>query len=567
MSLPDFLFILFLIALFPRLHMAWRVGMTWDEGLYILCGSLSLRNLLRRDFSEEAWGLEFHSPFIMYLFGLSYGVYSILRSLLRHGRRLGFSKAYEEALRGFHGRGALLASRLPAVLLGSLSVPLLFLLVLEVTGVQEAALLAALFLALLPVYIAWTSLAMLEGGVTFFILLTLLTLVKGLDGSSLLFVAFSGISLGMAFASREFGYFVPIIASPWLAYVLRESQHPAAVGGLLLLWLSLGALTFYLLWPFLWRRPVKQFLRTFRDVREMEEGGGWNFFLVNFLATAPVPLLLLSGIGTLEAVLSVGSRPFLLIFLGWFFIPLLVVSLPPFPKRGGVYELTFLMPSLAALGGLGVVGTADLLGTGPYWIAVPILLWLLLSDLRTAPYYMDYYNLYGRHLLRTPESSLIPPGWWGEGMDEAMEFLDSSAEPGSKVWVYGPKATALYHSSRADLVEGGREIFHERAKTGLKISLSEEVSKWKGGDLEVSLPYYQQEGMEDLSLERLRKLNVDYLVIYRWALYSPTMTRLSSGHRSLIQEVRKTLKPLHTVRIKEWKVCWVYWIKGGNRHA
>lgn len=546
--------------------------MTWDEGLYALCGSLAIKNLVSRNFSPKAWGFELHPPLVMYFFGLAYGLFALLKSFLRHGLGVSMETIREEGIASFHGRGALLVIRLPSVLLGSLSSVVLYYLTYDIWGNQGLSTLAALVLALLPVFIAWSSLAMLEGGLTFFILIALWSLLKGFGPNlDITYIILSGISLGMAMASREFGLFLPIVSLPWLGVYAVATGFGAVP--FIVLWLLLGVAVFYITWPFLWRDPVGQFLKGFRDISGMASGGRWHFFLANFAATVPLITIPLAGLGLLTAASGLAERPQVLVIVAWFLIPLAAMSTPFTPKRGGVYELTFLMPAFSTLAALGVLEASQLAGpllgvsstTLSLALGSALLLWLLFSDLRIAPYHMDYYSALGEWLLERRNARIIPFGWWGEGMDAAMEYIDSHALPNSLVWIYGPKATALYHSRRANLLESvGEDLFHERARMGVEVPLSEETHGWRRGDLRLSLPYYQQERLGDLRADRLRDQGVGYILIYRWALNDPEMTCLNKANYEMVKEITTKWKPVFTSRIKGKEVCWVYKVGAGD---
>jgi len=198
--------LIFLVAFIPRFLAALRVDMTWDEGLYALSGITSVKNVATRNFTPDAWNSEFHPPIIMYIYGTVYAVYVFIKTLFKRGFRLNLNLLYQEGYSLFKGRRTLLVLRLPSVILGALSCVLTYLIGLDLFKSGIVAIAAALFLALTPIFIAWSSLAMLESGVTFFYLLTIWTVLRAIEGSSLIYTIFSGIALGLAFGSKETGF-------------------------------------------------------------------------------------------------------------------------------------------------------------------------------------------------------------------------------------------------------------------------------------------------------------------------------------------------------------------------
>lgn len=558
--------LIFLVALLPRIHMASQVGMTWDEGVYILGGGLTIKNILSRNFSEKAWSFELHPPFIMYFFGISLGLYSLIKSVLKYGYKVNLVKITNEAIASFSGRNALAAIRLPNVIFGSLTCVLVYYIGYDILGSRELGILAALILAWLPAFISWTSLAMLEGGVSFFFALTIWSLLKASDQGTfdVTYVLISGIALGMAFASREFGYFIPAVVLPWFIAKLISGGylHIIESAAVLLLWAFVGCVVFYILWPFLWKNPVRQFLKTFRNISHMKSNPKWNFFIINFLSTSPIVIILLAGAGAVNTLTSRIDSPMFMV-LSWFLVPAAIMSLPPFPKRGGVYEMSFVMPAfslLAALGMLEVYNIVNNIPSSSILLILP-LIWLVFSNLNIAPYYMDYYNTYGKKLLEHKEFGVVPFGWWGEGMDAAMEYLDRNASQNATVWVYGPKATALYHSKRANLIKTtGKVVFYElRKMSGTNVEIGDETYSWRNGDINICLPYYNKDGLHELTLDKLkREYGVDYVVIYKWALNNISLTGLSKNHYNLVHSLRKEKNPVFVSRIKNTEVCWVY---------
>lgn len=578
--------LIFLVAFIPRFLAALRVDMTWDEGLYVLSGIISVKNVAAHNFTSDAWGSEFHPPIIMYLYGIVYAAYVFITTLFKRGFSLNFDLLYQEGYSLFKGRRTLLVLRLPSVILGALSCSLTYLIGLDLFKSDIVAIAAALFLALTPIFIAWSSLAMLESGVTFFYLLTIWTLLRAIEFQSLVYTVFSGIALGLAFGSKETGFGVPLVVLPWATFLIVKAYVAeglvALIGKseLLLLWFLLGLIVFYVTWPWLWKNPIKQFARNLRATSKMTSrpSAGIGFYLINLLASTPVFLVFLYGVGAVVSLSLAVTQTDVIILLSWAFLPLILMSMPFVPKRGGTYEITFIIPPLSIFAGLATLelskvladtlqrffGLTAILGSISYEIMA---IWLLgsaficlmaLSCLRIHPYYIDYYNFLAMSISSFRKNLLV--GWWGEGMGNAMNYIDQYAPSDSTIWIYGPKTTALYHSSRVDLGKSfnSEPLFYERSKAGFEVPIDSAFYDWRKGDLKFYFPYYYPDKHNEYDMSRLKAEKVSYVVIYKWATYSPLITAMDQDNCNLVSAIRNKWTPVFIEKMKNTEVCWVY---------
>lgn len=572
MEMPTILLIFF-TAFIPRFLAAHRVDMTWDEGLYALGGMIAIRNITTFNFSPKAWSFEFHSPVAMYLYGIAYSLYVIIATILKQGFNLNFNSLYENGISLFTGRRTLLIIRLPSIILGSLSCVLTYLICLDVFKSEMVGIMAALLLALAPSFIAWSSLAMLESGVTFFYLLTILSLLRAVQYGSIGFAMISGISLGLAFGSKETGFGLPLVLLPWLAFLLPKTYVAwglsAVVGKFwfLPLWLLLGVAVFYVMSPSLWRNPINRFRENLGATSKMTSrpNAGWGFYVTNLLASTPTPLAFLYFIGILGAVVMAFTQVDTILILSWIIVPLALMSMPFVPKRGGAYEVTFVLPPLSILAGLALQGLSLIVVNVSGWtfgyqplfvvLGVAFIGLTVFKCINIHPYYIDYYNFFGRKAEKK-----FPVGWWGEGMSKAIAYVDQYAPPNSTIWIYGPKATSLYHSSRVDLKRSIRNesLFYERTKAGFDVQVGDHLHAWRKGDLRFYLPYYYPNEYDGLNLAQLKVENVSFIVIYRWAIYDPAVTAVDLGNYKIISALRDNYTPVFTARIKDMEVCWVY---------
>lgn len=565
--------IIFLVAFIPRFLAARKIDMTWDEGLYAMNGMIALRNVVSLNFSTDAWGFEFHPPVMMYFYGIAYGLYTLIKNLLKHKFSLNRDFLYREAISGFSGRQPLTVIRMPSIILGSLSSVIVYLLCLDLFGSEIVGIIAALFLALTPLFIGWSTLAMLESGITFFYLLTIWSFLRAIGQGSLLYTVLSGIALGLTFGTRETGFLLPLVVLPWLGitslndYMIVGWEAVLWRGQLVLLWLFLGLIVFYATWPWLWRNPIKQFMRNLRATSKMSSGGSWNLYVTSLFASTPVTLFFLYGAGVLEVMYQATIHLESLLLLSWIVLPLVWLSLPFVPKRGG-HLVTFILPALSVVAALTVEKAsmilASVLRVGIGYREISLFLGfffigLLVFHCMTAhPYYHNYYNFVARSLDK--ENTIVLFGWWGEGLGEAMAYVDENAPSNTTIWVYGPKATAFYHSERVNL-EGslkGERLLYEWGKVGADVQVDEGFRLWRKGDLRFYFPYYHPSEHNNFAPAKLRAENVSHIVVYKWATYPPKVTAIDPGNRHTISTLKNNHVPAFTVKVKDMEVCWVY---------
>ena len=547
--------------------------MTWDEGLYVLVGSAGLRNILRRNFASTAWSLEFHPPVMMYVYGIAYGTYVLLVTALRRGLgRISLDSLYEDGVRLFSGQRALFAVRIPSMVMGSLAVVLSYFLTLHLFKSEVVAVSAALFLAFSPGFLAWTSLAMLESGLSFLYVGSLYSLILAVEQSSPIIAAISGIMLGLALGTKETGFGIFLAVLPWsivlfiTEFLKNDSSGVWALGQILFLWVIFGLFTLYGAWPWLWRKPVSQFKRHVQAVSRLPSipWAGEGFYLARLVESTPIQLSFLYGLGVVEAFFLADRQVHTIILLSWIILPLAFMSLPFVPKRVGAYEITFLLPALSILAAhavesLGQAVEARLPIFGGLLMPVMIsglVVLLGLQAMTVHPYYMNYRNIIARS--RSIGRRGFPIGWWGEGLDLAMRYVDNMAPSNSTVWIYGPRSTAFYHSTRADSKKslGDEPLFDLRVKAGFEVATDTHFYTWRTGDLKFYFPYYYPGRHDDLDIERLRWNEVTYIVVARWATYD--LALLDSGNKRIVSKLIRNYKPEHTVKIKDDEVCWIY---------
>jgi 4-amino-4-deoxy-L-arabinose transferase-like glycosyltransferase len=546
---------IFTIAFVVRLSVALRVQMTWDEGVYVLLGTSYIKNIATRNFSKPAWNLEFHPPIAMYIYGLGYSLYISLISLLKHGFSFNIERLSEEAVRLFEGRRTLVILRLPSIIMGSLCCVLTYLLAFSLTGNNLVGIVAALFLALTPHFIIMTTLVTSDVGVSLFSALSIFLLLVFQGNQYLLII--SAIAMGMALGSKETGITLPLIGI--LFGFLTAHMNLIDM----IIWLGIGLLVFYVSWPLLWRNPVKVYREHAHAVLAMpsKKSAGITYYIRHLFSSSPLTLFVLYFAGLFLVVSRELSKPSYLMLVLWALVPLLVMSLPKVPKRGGVSEVLAIIPALSIMAAISVEEIAVATFSGLF-IPLLVFLALLAETLRFHPYYMNFRNILG-------SEKEIPWGWFGEGMDRAMEFIDKNAPSNSTIWIYGPKATAYYYSNRVNTEKSlePEGLFQMRKHAGFDTSgavttTDSYFKQWKKGDLKFFFPYFHTQEYSGFDPELFRKENVSYVVIINWA-YSDGLPP-DPGNTAIVEELRHKYKPVFTASFKGSEVCWIYNVRNSK---
>lgn len=322
------------------------------------------------------------------------------------------------------------------------------------------ALLAALLWACSPFLIAFDRLLHVDALSASFATLSVLLLM--VDGRWSLLGA--GVCLGLALLSK----LVALVLLPWAALALLAAALGAGPEGVpqherwrralsgatrrYLLWLGIGVLTCFALWPALWADPPgairAALFESFQNGSEPHPIGnfflgrpvadpGWGFYPLILLYRA-TPLLLV-GLAAIPLALArpAPERRALLGLLGWAL--LFAIAISAAAKKFDRYLLPA-WPALTILGAAGLValgryavllatrlGTrADLVRRG---LALAVVL-LLVVDRAAASTPMSYYNPLLGGGAAAEQTLLIG---WGEGMEEVGAWLSARPDLGHGV--------------------------------------------------------------------------------------------------------------------------------------
>lgn len=288
----------------------------------------------------------------------------------------------------------------------------------------------------LTIYLFWLSLKKKEG--------------KWLIMAS---VAFA-FSLGMKFNIL----FLPFIIIPYLLIRYKKvffiKNFPRKYLWTLVFCPIIVLLIFYGMWPFLWQDPIGNLLSTLKYYKEIGTGfeyqpgyylGKFNLYpLIWILLTTPPGVIFLMIFGIYIALKDKSEEKTPALWLIWFLVPIIRVSLPGMSIYGGVRQIIEYLPAMALLCGLGGKYLMEkvkrplmrffVLGMIGFSIFYPIF--------KYHPYENVYFNVFIGGL-RGAAKRNIP--YWGNSYGTAylgvVRWMNENAEPNAKLAMV--QATAL----------------------------------------------------------------------------------------------------------------------------
>jgi 4-amino-4-deoxy-L-arabinose transferase-like glycosyltransferase len=408
--------LVFLIALAARTWGITDAGQTWDEDEYWSSGKNYVVNVLNGDLARGSWRWNAeHPPVTKYLAGagaLAQDDYDVARVLfavlgagacvltLAAGRRL------------FGGR---------------------------------AGFVAGVIAALLPHLIAHGRIVGHETPSVFFWTLAVWLGLRAVqdDRERPVWMGFqlagAGIALGLAAGVRFPNLLVaPVMAAAILAYAGRRWLRSAAIG--LAVIPATAAATLYAIWPRLWGDPIGQLQGAYRILRQQHlpepylgdlvQRPPWHYFPVYFLVTTPLLVLVAAFVfGGLRAALQ-RERGWIVVAV-WLLAPF-GLAFSPVRQDGVRYVLPALVP-LAIAAGAGIDAIMARASRVAFLLGLVVVGYLGYVCSRIQPFYLDYYNEVVGGPERVAEQRLFEIGWWGEGIGEAVAYVNRRAVRGAGV--------------------------------------------------------------------------------------------------------------------------------------
>jgi 4-amino-4-deoxy-L-arabinose transferase-like glycosyltransferase len=395
------------LALGVRLIGLWSFGQTWDEDVNWAAGRNYVTNLLSLDFRASSWTWNYeHPPIMKYLEGIG-----------------------AQFADGFGPARALSAiwTSIGCALLVPIGARLYS---------HRVGILAAVIAALLPPLVAHGQIVGHESPTVLWWSLAILLALRVNDDPALAWrrLVSVGIVIGLAVASRFVNGLVGVLA---IAIIVIQSREPAKALVRSLVMAPIALATLYVVWPRLWLHPILALRASFAKLAQphspepflgaMTNHPGVHYFLVYLAAT--LPLLILLGVVAYAVRANKERNRAALVMLAWFVVPLAVAFSPV--RQDGV---RYVMPCVLALAMMSAAGV-DFVARQYARFAVPVVaLYLAVTLVRIHPYYLDYFGEQVGGPKTVAAHRWFETAWWGEGVDRAVDYVNTHAAPNARVF-------------------------------------------------------------------------------------------------------------------------------------
>lgn len=432
-------------------------GETCDEWAYVGAGKVYAENLFAGVFDAEQWKANREHPAVGKL------IYGFVQEALGDAQW---------------------TTRAASAVMGALTVLVCFLLTRRLFG-TGAAVAAGLILSLLPPFLAHGKVAALDSPATLLQALAMWLFLRAVHDPSVRTRSlwWFGLVAGLAVATKLTNGLVVIFAfAVWVLLHWRQIRDTRTVTLPLPIFLLplFALLPFVLTWPWLWQATSEHLRETLNHwtqrppelfLGRMMRPPPPVYFAAAFLATTPVLLFppFLVGVGQLfrkdlSAVVrrppeaDVSPRVMLLLVVAWVLMPF-AWSFSHFRQDGIRYVHAAFVP-FASLCGLGVWVAAGwlarkreaLLPRVAAGLTAAFAIYLGVACARIHPYYLDYYNEAVGGPAQVWRNRLFETGWWGEGLDRAIDWLNHNA-PEKSTWGFRGLVNHTLPDLRRDLKE------------------------------------------------------------------------------------------------------------------
>ena len=349
------------------------------------------------------------------------------------------------------------------LVLSSLSILLLFMLVVRVGRSRWIALLAALTLALFPKFLGHSQNNPKDLPALFVFVLSAYCLVQLTRLGGYRRAILSGFVMGLAMTTHTLSFFVPVIFCAWVLVAARDlALRRIQEYGLLAV---SSAVAFFASWPYLWADPWGRLTQVLLHVLSYEY---WppvlylgrvypgsdlplHYFLVSFLVSTPVVFVIFALL-SLPALGRADSRDADRRSSTWlasiWFVLLVLVEMTASSRYDGVRHFLMTIPAFCILVAIGVDNLWRLANGGAVperfrmqarlaagaWIGLSFLS-VGIAAVRMHPYQDAYLNGITNALLPGDAADTFEVEYWGNAYREGAEWINRNAEPGAVVYV------------------------------------------------------------------------------------------------------------------------------------
>ncbi len=240
-----------------------------------------------------------------------------------------------------------------------------------------AGIISSLSLFLYPLFFGEVHFNIKDPPEAAFFTFTIFAFFEGITRKSWRWILASSISCGFALGTKFNIVFLPFIILPWfIAYIWGKFKWPKLIAFTkknrtllfyLIFYPFIVFAIFFGTWPYLWQDPYRNLLSVVLYYKGIGTGAiyqsgyllfGWNTYAIQWIFyTTPPIIIFLSGLGILSSMslFKKENKKTSFLFLLWFVIPILRVSVPGASIYGGDRQIMEFIPAMALLAGLGAL--------------------------------------------------------------------------------------------------------------------------------------------------------------------------------------------------------------------
>jgi len=250
------------------------------------------------------------------------------------------------------------------------------------------ALVSGISLSLYPLFFSESHFNIKDPPEAAFFGLTIWSFWVSLNRKSWRWLLLSVISFSLALGTKFNILFLPFIVLPYL--LVRYFEHiteffkkpfvvlkriPFSYSLMLLVSPLIVSIIFFGTWPYLWQDFWSNTLSIFKFYKDIGTASsyqpgfilpdGFNFYPVYWIiVTTPIWMLLLTFLGIIFSIKNIKKNNYLsLLWLLWFFVPILRVSMPGTSVYGGIRQIMEYIPAMSILSGLGAYFLVQILSS------------------------------------------------------------------------------------------------------------------------------------------------------------------------------------------------------------
>lgn len=423
--------VIFFFAFVLRFWHLNDVGRAWDEQFVVEDGYQFIELAKKRDFGNNFWWKENpdHPVLVRYIHGLTSQFYVMGKQ--PNGKPIfPYDLTYD---------------RLISVLLTSIAVVLVAMIGFRYVSLFVGTI-AGIILAMLPVLLGHSQLALYEAFVIFFFTATVYSFFLFLESPTKKKVIITGVLLGLSVQAKETNLLLaPLFLLFYFVYYSNAQKKRPLKEMLtkIVCMYIIGAVTFFAIWPmplfhldYMINYIHQRRFETNLSIPEVFFGKlilvPKIYYIVYFLITTPFLIILLFLAGLLK--INRKKSWILYAIVVWFVFPF-IQSLYHNRQHGIRYIIEIYSP-LALIAAIGFDSVTSIV-TKNVWkkslLFIPLFLYLLITLMRIAPYYLDYFNGLVGGINTVYEKKLFQMGWWGQGIREAAYYVEKIAPKGSKI--------------------------------------------------------------------------------------------------------------------------------------